>query len=77
MRNKKIAQVLADIERIDFMLEGKPYVALYNESNCSESEALRAIREMNFDYPKIATLTKEQYENLFPIAEVLANGKRK
>lgn len=77
MKKKKIIQTLADIERIDFMLEGKPYVALYNEGNCSESEALKAIKDMNFDHPKVSTFTKEQYQNLFPIAEVLANGKGK
>lgn len=77
MRNKKIVQALADIERIDFMFEGKPYIAIYNESNCSESEAIRAIKEMNFSHPKIATFTKEQYQNIFPIEGVLANGRRK
>lgn len=66
MKKKKIIQLLADIERIDFIYEGKEYVAIYNESNCSESEAICAVREENFSYPKIATFTKEQYKNIFP-----------
>lgn len=73
MKKREIIQILVDMEKIDFIYEGIAYVAIYNESNCSEAEALQAINEENFKFSKIAVMTKEQWHNIFPIKE----GKKK
>ena len=77
MKKNEIIQILVDMEKIDFYYDNMSFVALYNESNCSEAEALQAIKEENFRYPKIAVMTKEQWQNIFPIKDENNHSKRK